>query len=832
MTVIKKIGKKAVCLLLAAGLFVACASPAGTADTAKTKEQANGKSASDDTYTYHDSVSQLATNWNPHTYMTSNDSYPMTYINSDLYTFVFNDKLHPVDGKEPYESYAIVPDMAAEDPVDVTAEVRASHPQFSIPQSADRGYAFRIRLREDLCWDDGTPITSATYVESLKRLLDPKLLNYRAADTYEGTYSIANSEKYANAGVGVFTSFTDLGTTYDEYIASGGKDEDVYVDISGLWNITTEDNKTYAAITDDTMIRDEAVEEGQPEDYVSAKYIWDTYLATGQIAPAEDYIGLVEYKYDADYSFDNVGLYAEDPYTLVYVFNNALDGYYLAAALSSSWLVKPELYDACLKETKTASGSVWSSTYGTSKDTSASYGPYKIDSYQLDKAIHFSRNENWFGYRDGNHVYIDPVDGKQYDMYQTTNIDCQVIADTTTNKQMFFAGKLATYALQAEDLDQYRNSEYSNQVPAGSTYFIILNDFKDVIEKREQAADFDTKTKDVQTIMLPAFREAFAVSFDKSGFVNTVMPNCSEGFGLIGGSYIYDPDTCEFYRETDEAKQTLCDFYAVDADEYSSLETAEESITGFDPVKGAELFQQAYEEALEKGYLTDEDHDGRSDQTVTITYSLSADSDFMTKMIDYLNESLRNATAGTGLEEKVAVVKSAPLGNDWATQLRSGLTDIVIAGWTGGLMDPFNLTKIYTEPDKAYNGNWFDATKHDMTVKLDGKKVTMSLADWSQALNGLTITVDGQEYNFGYGEATVKERLQILASFENAILSTYDYVPLADSGSLYLLSQQVYYVNDEYNPVMSYGGVPYLRYNYSDREWKAYVKSQNGVLQY
>ena len=40
MTVIKKIGKKAVCLLLAAGLFVACASPAGTADTAKTREKA------------------------------------------------------------------------------------------------------------------------------------------------------------------------------------------------------------------------------------------------------------------------------------------------------------------------------------------------------------------------------------------------------------------------------------------------------------------------------------------------------------------------------------------------------------------------------------------------------------------------------------------------------------------------------------------------------------------------------------------------------------------------------------------------------------------------
>ena len=357
-----RILKQSICILLAAALLLcACASPAEsglpTANIEQTSSEPNPKSRGEETYTYRDSVSTLCANWNPHTYMTADDYYPMAYTTSSLYTLLFNDALHPVEGKEPYESYVIEPEMAAEDPEDVTQEVRSSHPQFEIPQSADAGYAFRIRLRDDLCWDDGMPISADTFVESLKRLLDPKLLNYRASSVYEGTYAIANAKNYANAGVGSFTSFAELGTTYEQYRKEGHTDDEVFVEISGLWNITTEDYKPYASITDDTQIRDEAVEEGQPEDYVSGKYIWEHYLSTGAIDGAENYTGIVEYKYGADYPFENVGLYAEDDHTLVFVFDNALEGFYLVSALSAFWLVKPDLYDACLKETKTAAWS-------------------------------------------------------------------------------------------------------------------------------------------------------------------------------------------------------------------------------------------------------------------------------------------------------------------------------------------------------------------------------------------------------------------------------------------------------------------------------------------
>jgi len=48
-----------------------------------------------------------------------------------------------------------------------------------------------------------------------------------------------------------------------------------------------------------------------------------------------------------------------------------------------------------------------------------------------------------------------------------------------------------------------------------------------------------------------------------------------------------------------------------------------------------------------------------------------------------------------------------------------------------------------------------------------------------------------------------------------------------------LLSQQVYYVVDEYSPVMGRGGIAYMKYNYNEAEWKAHVESQeNGELKY
>ena len=789
-------------------------------------------------YSYNTSASTLPSGWNPHTYQTADDSVYFDYTTDSLYQLFFNDDVHPLEGREAFDGYVIVPSMAADFPVDVTEAVKAAHPEFNIPESATSGYAWSVKLRDGLTWDDGTPITAQDFVDSLERVLRPELLNYRAADYARGTYAVVNAESYSLSGNAAFQSFEEMGTTYEEYIANGGSDDDVYVDMDGFWGVTGPDGvHTWGAITDDTMVRDPAIDEGEDEDYVSAKYLWDVYLnPEGYYAaygPA--YTGTLYYPVEAGYSFDNVGLFVSGDNELTFVYANALEGFYLMTyGMSTNYLVKTDLYDSCLKETETASGTVWSSTYGTGVDTSVSYGPYVMTEFQSDKLMHFSKNNNWWGWTSDVYVYTDPDDGNTYRMYQTTDVDIQYVKEAETRKEMFLAGQLMTYGLQSADYDQYRNSDYYYVTPAETIFFLLFNGYESVINDREAADDFDQNTTDLQVQMLESFRRACAVAIDRELFAATVSPQRQGGYAFLGNTYIYDPETCAYYRDTDQAKMALVDFYSIDLANYNGdLDAAVAAITGYDPETAKVKFAEAYEEALEKGYITDNDGDGKSDQTVTMVYAMSGEvNEFFEKTFAFLNNALNSAAAGTGFEGKIAITPSAPLGNAWSDNLRNGVYDTQMAGWSGSTLDPFGMADTWTDSDRSYWGKWFDATKYDLTIKVDGKDLTMSARDWALCLNGTMVNVDGTDYNFGYGQTSVDNRLAILAEIEKFMLTAYNCVPIMQDGSGFLLTQQVYYIVEEYNPMMSRGGIAYMKYNYNDAEWAEYVAGQGGTLQY
>ncbi len=779
-------------------------------------------------YIYKDSVSTLATNWNPHTYQTTDDAYPADFLRVGLYSFVFNDALHPIEGKEPYAGYVIVPEMAADMPVDVTEQVKAEHPEFKIPESATKGYAYTIDLNPECVWEDGTPINADTYVYSMKRLLDPQLKNYRATDYYDGDLSIAGAKEYANQGDSAYDGAMEK--TVDEFLAAGGKLEDLYVDIDGFWGIKTEDGKGFVSIFDETPIRDPAVEEGQPEDYVSGKYLYDNYLANGTPYEAYQsaYLGTATV-YPTGMDFANVGVYKTGEYQITLVLSKSLTGFYLLYGLGGNWIVKEDLYEANLKPT----GDTFTSTYNTSVETTSSYGPYKLVNYEADKNMHFVRNENWYGYKDGKHVYVDPEDGETYNMYMTDEIDTQVVAEAATRKLMFLKGLLMGYGLQAEDFASYRNSDYTYFTPGSTIFFLILNGYKDVINEREAAADFDAEKIDLQTMTVLNFRKAVALTYDKEDFAATVSPARSGGYGIIGTAYLFDPETGSRYRDTDQAKQALCNAYSVNPADFASLDEAAASITGYDPVAAKEFYQAAFQDALTAGYITDADNDGICDQTVQIEYAISSASSFMDRTIAYLNEKMAAVTEGTPFAGKVQFVQSAPYGNDWSNKIRAGLSDTVLGGWSGSTFNPFSLTDLYVNPAYAYDAKWFDATKVELTINVAGEELTTTLYNWSDALNGKTITIGEKEYNFGADQADVDTRLNILAAIETTVLGTYDYLPMLQDAGASLLSQQIFHVVEEYNPVMIRGGIQYDRYNYDEAEWKEFVDSQpDGTLSY
>lgn len=829
--------------------FAACGTKPGETGTTGSKESTTAGSESgtgegptrpevtpfEGDYTYHDAVGSMPTNWNVHTYQDDTNSYPLDFITMGLYGFYFNDDVHPVEGKENFKGYVILPEMAASEPVDVTEQIKKDRPEFKIPEGATKGYAYTIDLNPNAVWEDGTKINADTYVYSMKRLLDPELINYRAADYYSSTLSIAGAKAYANQGSFIYTA---IGVTTSQFVANGGNTADLYLDVADFWGIPNPDGVSkayYVKVTDETKLRDPAVAEGQEGDWISAKEIYEAYLAPG--AAYEDYSGESLYTYEefADgFSYDNVGLFKSGEYQITLVLDKSLAGFNLLYSLASNWIVYESLYESCLS--KVGDTDAWTSTYCTSQATTMSYGPYKMVSYQTDKSMRFERNDKWYGYTDGEHIYRDPEDGKYYNMYQTTAIDTQYVKEASTRKLMFLNGQLMGYGLQADDYEKYRGSEYCYATPQDTIFFFIFNGHTSAIQQREANAGFDKTKFDLETMTLESFRRAMAVTYDKDALCAAISPSRSGGFGLIGSAYVYDPETGALYRDTDEAKQALCDFYSVDVSKFNSLDEAVDSITGYDPVKAKELFTKAFNEALEKGYITDNDKDGKSDQTIEIEYAASEVSDFLTKTIDYLNEKLSAVLVGTPFEGKIRFKLSAPYGEAWVDNLRNGLSDTALAGWKGSLLNPFDLTDLYTNPAKQYDAEWFDASKVSLTitVPVDGAdtELTMSLQQWSKALNGETIQIAGKGYNFGDGMADVKVRLKILAKIETAVLQTYNYLPMLQDGSMALLSKQVYYVVEEYNPILGRGGITYLKYNFDDAAWAKYVADQGGVLNY
>ena len=801
--------------------------------------------------TYKDSVKVLSSNWNPHACQTTDDAYPISFLASGLYAFFFNDEVIYSLGREAYSGYVIAPEMAAALPIDVTAKVKLEHPEFAIPESAEAGYAYVIKLNPNAKWENGTPINADTYIYSMQQLLDPTLKNYRAADYFGGDLVIANAENYYYQGT---TAYVDNGIGNKYRLADLIKGEDgnyytadgsamyvaVYYGIYWLGGYSLGDY--VAAYSDAYFCMDNwsklvaATGDMGLAPLNDDTYAWllTTVTTNSKWGDSEDdaFNYFIEKNvYESNYSFSSVGLYKSGEYEITLVLEKSLVGFDLLYKLTDNWIVYEPYYEA--GKTQVGNTDAWTNTYGTSVGTTMSYGPYKMTEYSSGQYMKLERNEGWFGYYDNKHGYVDPVDGKVYSMYETSSIYCSVVGNDATRKLMFLKGELMSYELKSEDFAEYGSSDRAYFTPSETTFFLLLNGCIESIQKREAAEGFDQTKYDIQTITLNSFRHALALTYDKESFASAVSPSRSGGYGLIGEAYVYDAETGAKYRDTEQAKMLLCDFYGVDVSKFESLDEAVASISGCNPEKAKELFTKAYYEALALGYVTDNDGDGRSDQIIRIEYCSSSTSEFTGQMLKFLNTQLVEVLRGTPFEARVVIYESAPYGSNMTIQIKNGVSDMMLAGWSGeSLLDPFALTEFYTDLQKQYDAKWFDSSAYELTLTIGGEEITMSLSQWSDALNGVTVVAGGKQYNFGDGAADASVRLDILAAIEKTILDTGSYIPMLQDGTVSLLSKQVSCVTDEYNAVMGRGGIAYMRYNYNDTEWAAYVAECGGQVGY
>lgn len=798
----KKTLKRVFVLALAAAMTLSLAACGG-------KDGEQGDDA-DATYTYNVAMSTFPTNWNPHTYQTTTDAEILGYITEGFYSFDYN---------ETKDGYKIVPQMATAEPVDVTADYVG---KYGI-EEGDTAKAWKITLRDDLCWEDGTAITAQDFVTSAELLLNPVAGNYRADSLYSGNMTIVNAKDFLYNGQYV----------YETDMAADGFYE-VEKDADGYY-VTTEGNAVVLKLNDACIWFGGAI-----ADY--AAYFGDDYAvlegaadANGVVKVNDEVIAVLEtlcatygggYENEwqefcflgeqfAEMDFSEVGIFATADNELVLVLEKPLEGFYLLYSLTDSWLVNEELY----KECETVTDGVYNNTYGTSAETTISYGPYKLASFQADKQYVLERNDNHYDVKAG--------------YYKTTSMQVDCVAEASTRLEYFLKGELDSYGLQAEDMATYQQSEHTYFTDGESTYFVALNPDKAGLTTAQTNAG-ENINKTILTVL--EFRQALSFALNRDEFALATMPTLTPAFGVFSNLIISDPENGTGYRSTDEAKEVLAQFWGVseeigDGKLYADLDEAVNSITGYNLDKAKQLFDVAYDKAIAEGLMDEDD-------VVEIKIGLPSTSSTYTNGYEFLSNCYTEAVKGTKLEGKLTFTKDDTIGNGFADALKSNQVDLLFyVGWSGSALDPYGLMEAYTSTDYQYDPAWdTTTTMWDITLS-DGVTYTASVWDWTLCMGGEVITItaaDGttKEYSCGTADELPEDRFAILTGLEGAVLSTYDMIPLTGAASATLKGMQIQYYTENYVYGVGRGGLKYMDYNYSDAEWADYVSEQGGSLVY
>ena len=769
-----------------------------------------GKDYTDEkVYTFNDFTSALTSNsnWDVLSWETNDDSNIMDYLTSGFYAFRINsDKT----------GYSIMPEAAAEMPVDVTAEYVG---QMGVKEG-ETGKAWRIALNPDLCFNDGTKVTADDYVYSFQQQLNPKIMNRRADTWYDGTFSVVNAKNYLYAGKVTYDAITESAA---DLLAAG---TEVFLDMS-FWGcvgaLDAEGNAApqYISVADDTMYRDAAVEdETADEAWVSAKYLYENYLADGTpyASYADQYLKVANTAKAV--TWDDVGFKKIDDYTVDFILEApvAEPAFYVPYTLAGTFLVEKSVYEACKTFYKDGAAVATEeeadevkSSYCRSLENTVSYGPYMLTSFQLDKEYTLSRNESWYGYHDGKHL----------GMYQTDNIVVTVIADHATALLAFEKGEVDNVDLQNEDMDKYAASKYIHYTPQSYTTKLTWNtNYSKLVEHGTNS----------QILVIDEFRKGFAFALDANDFATAYTAAGTAGYGILNYMYCYNPFTGETYRDSEPAKKALVELFDMEYGEgkdYATLDEAYEAMTGYDMAKAQELMKIAADKAIETQIW-----DGES--PITLEIRVYTSDEIYVKMYNYFRTQLTVAVKGSKFEGKIDMTMTPDA--DYYETNYSGGADMIFTTWGGAAMDPFGVfARCYCDAaDGSGNQNeyGYDTSKINLTFDFGGEigEVTDTLQHWAMWANNATEDVPVIFEKLGaFADYAYSTRCEIVAGVEHCFLNWFPTTSLYYRNVAGLLSQKVNYAVDTYLNLMGFGSFDSLTYNYDDAEWADYIANNTLV---
>lgn len=247
---------------------------------------------------------------------------------------------------------------------DVTAEY-AGNDLYGVPENGVRGYAYRITLNENACWDDETPINADSWVSAAKAMLDAGsedlLMIANAAGYQSGGTHQPWTVSLGDAGYGTVAAAQEAGIT------------EFFVDVEHYWGL----GKGWYSVHDLTRFRDHAMTLGCREMYVSPAWLYYNYLAEEMPYAyfQSEFVGIAGEAIPL--TWEDVGFVKTGDYELTLIMEYPVAPSYLASKLESIRLIRENCaYNA--------------------PEVGASYGPYRVVEVS-DAGILLERNPAWWG---------------------------------------------------------------------------------------------------------------------------------------------------------------------------------------------------------------------------------------------------------------------------------------------------------------------------------------------------------------------------------------------------------------------------------------------------
>lgn len=814
-------------VVLCASVLTACKKDKGNGDENVTKPGTGWEDPK--MYTMREYTAQMPSQWCTILSSDNVNNEMESYFTSAFYEFNYK---FDANGKIVPGAYT-VEYSASTKLEDVTKKYAG---KYGLAADAEKGQAFAMTLRNDLKWDDGTPIKAADFVYTMSQQLSPNYLFDTASNYYSGNYVIHNAQNYVKQGQkGWFDNgnmnlaYSDLALGADGKYTLKGNECTIALKKPLVWlrgdtlDFCVTDTPQYFDTEAYASLLALADENGDVA--VTAESL--ALLTTVITAKAEwgetkeNTVGYmyVNYEYPA-MDFSEVGYFVGDnEYELVMVIDgtlNPLDAEgnltYEAGYYFSGWpLVKKDLWERCEDQSKTP----YANSYCTTQEKSASWGPYKLTNYQDQKTYTVSRNDKWFGY--GLPQYAN--------QYQTDAIVTEKIEEWDTAWLAFQKGNLDGIGMDVKIAADYRTSKRAYFTPETWTFDLNIQ------------SNATTRTDKRNNLILnyADFRKAISLSLDRDDYCAKNSPSSQAALGLLNSMYYYDVENGKVYRESIQAKEAILNAYGatknadgswkVGETTYTDIEDALDATTGYNLTLARQLVENAVAQAKADGKYSD-------GEEIILTYGIETQTANTDRVKNWFQAAFDSMTKGTSIEGKVKIEYFMFSSATWSEQFADGEYDLCFGAWGQAAFNPaYLLCETQISEENRYATNW-DPKTVSVTVKAtpDDKHedgiYTYNLEQWRLILQGK----DGCPVNFK--NFPMEDQLAALGAVETAILKEYYSIPVYSRYSASLMGYKVDYVSYEYNTFMGYGGIRYMTFNYDDTAWAEFVASNNNILNY